>query len=366
MLASFASADPRPSTSLGLLGSSLDPIGIRSSPQLRAFASQLSSESTQLSFNSPSAVNSISAIDSTMESAGPIFLAHPATVGKGKTNVSLLSQTSLVDNTFPQPGRLLIEDRQGQQFAAAIGYRLQLRTTTTALAISHGITDSLDVSLLLMGVSSDLQIDTSRKLAGSPKITATESSAHTGFGDITVRLKQGLPTLGPVHSALTLEGQFPTGDKDNLLGAGDWYLTPTLTTNTSLLGGKADITVNLGLDFDISNSAKSQATYSLGGSYVLVDRRLIGVIELMGRSDLDAQLDPGAMDALYVLPNGDVETAPLFGFDTGRKDYFDLSFGLRVVVMPGVIGFVSAIYQLNEKGLHGGAFIPTIGIGGNF
>lgn len=362
MIATEAFADPRPNTALGLIGRSLDPVGIRSDSALRAFAKEYVFQASQAAFNSPSSLTQVGAIDSTMEAAGPIFLSHPGTLGQGKTNVSLLGQTSLTDETFEQPGLLLIANQE--QFPTEIDYRLKLRMANVALAISHGLTDNLDVSLLLMMAHSELEIDTGRKVPGSSKVRSTETIENTGFGDTTLRLKYGLPDLGPLESALGLESQFPTGEADDLLGTGDWWLTPTLAGHIPF--GRGDLTFNAGLDFDLSDSKGSQAFYGVGGSYVLIPKRLIGVLEFMGRSDLDAHISPNSTDVFYVFPDGSIKAAPLFGFGVDRKDYFDLAFGIRFVIVPGIMGFAAGVWEINDASLHGDKIIPTLGLGGNF
>ena len=56
----------------------------------------------------------------------------------------------------------------------------------------------------------------------------------------------------------------------------------------------------------------------------------------------------------------------LLGLDFGRKDYFDLSFGLRAVVWRDVMVFVNGLYALNNEGLRNDTIIPLIGVEGTF
>jgi Putative MetA-pathway of phenol degradation len=373
LLATLALADPRPATIQGLIGRSLDPVGIRSDAALRTFAARYVETASLSLLHGSTSLSQMGGIDATMDTAGPIFLAHPQTLGQGRLNVSLLGQTALLDPDLAGPGALLIA-RQEQEFAAEIGYALRLRLADAALVVSYGLTDHLDVSLLFLVVHTALEIDVSRQIVqrrvggtfqptARPTVRSTETIQNTGFGDLTLRLKYRLPSLGPVELAAATEVQFPTGKDANLLGTGDYWITPTLDAHMNV-GPRMDATLNVGLDFDVSDSIQSQALYGIGVSYMLLPRRLIGVLEFLGRSDLDARPTLTATDALYLFPDGHVEAHPLFGVDFGRHDYFDLSFGVRVVLATGLIGFVSGIYQLNHVGLHGGTIIPTIGLGG--
>ena len=359
LIAVIAHADPRPSDVLGLLGRSLDPVGIHSSPALRAFAQEFTEEASQLSYHGETSLNRVGGMDATMDALGPIFLQHANTIGAGKINVSLLAQTDLVDYEPTLPGELLIADKEQNVSAVRIDYHLKLRIADVALVLNYGLTDTWEASVLILGVHSNLDIN----VQGLGKQTH-ESISHNGFGDLEFRLKHKWGRLGPVDFASGLEFQFPTGAAEQLLGTGDYWITPTFQAHTR--GERWDATLNLALDFDVSNSRRSQALYGIGASYAIVPRRLIGVLEFLGRSDLDEKLDVKATDSLYLLPNGTIRRQPLFGLDVGRKDYFDLNFGLRVVLSPNWIAFATAIYEINDVGLHGGNFIPTVGVGGYF
>jgi hypothetical protein len=372
LLATLALADPRPATIQGLIGRSLDPVGIRSDAALRTFAARYAQTATQTLLNGSTSLGQLAGIDATMTTMGPIVLAHPQTLGQGRVHVSLLGQTALLDPDLRGPGPLLIA-RGPDEFAAAIGYSLRLRVADAALVVSYGLTDDLDVSLVVLAVHAALAIDVTRQivrqnLAGtfvpirSPRIRSRETLSHTGFGDLTLRVKYHLPDLGPLQLAASTDVQFPTGNAANLLGTGDYWITPTLSAHT-VLGDRADATLNVGLDFDVTRSIRSQALYGLGTSVLLL-RRLIGVVEFLGRSDLDARPNVNATAAFYLFPDGSVRPSPLFGLRFDRRDYFDLSFGVRVVLATGLLAFASGIYEINHVGLHGGRIIPTIGVGG--
>jgi hypothetical protein len=373
LVATLALADPRPATLQGLIGRSLDPVGIRSDAALRTFAARYAETATHTLLNGSTSLAQLGGIDATMETAGPIFLAHPQTLGQGHLNVSLLGQTALLDPELAGPGPLLIARGQ-TEFAAAIGYQLRLRLADAALVVSYGLTDQLDLSLVFLVVHTALTIDVARQIVkqrsggtfqpiSSPVVRSHEALKTTGFGDLTLRLKYRLPDCGPVQLAAATDVQFPTGDDAQLLGTGDYWLTPTLDAHLPL-GTRADVTVNLGVDVDVDRPFRSQALYSLGVSYMLMLRRLIGVVEVLGRSDLVARPNVNATGALYLFPDGHVRPSPLFGLRFDRRDYVDLSVGVRVVLATGLIAFASGIYELNSTGLHGGTIIPTIGLGG--
>jgi hypothetical protein len=257
---------------------------------------------------------------------------------------------------MPEPGRLLLEDRAGEPVAVAVAYHLALRQSAVGLAATYGLTDDVDVSLLLPLVSTNLAISAQAgHMAGSVRVRSV------GVGDLTTRVKYRLPDLWGVHAAVSLDAQFPTGKPEDLHGTGDYWLSPTLALRTILVDGRADLTANIGIDFDLSDTIQTQALYGIGTSVVLWPPWLVGSLEFLGRSQLDSVRTAKDTDVFYLTPHG-IETAPLFGFTFDRADYLDLAFGVRIAVPPVAI-ILGGVYHLDDAGLHDTRIAPTAGIG---
>src|SRR4030095_13941417 len=98
--ARFARARERaPATMRVALSNSLAQVGVRRSPQMRAFASHFSTLANQAISKSPTAVTALglAGIDSTLETSGPTYLTNPHTLGAGTVNLNVLGGTSELD-----------------------------------------------------------------------------------------------------------------------------------------------------------------------------------------------------------------------------------------------------------------------------
>jgi hypothetical protein len=259
------------------------------------------------------------AIDSTLEPVGPIFLDHDTTIGAGETNVNVLAQT------------------ENLELLTHTGVDLNVRVNTVVVAISHGITGRLDLSLVLPIVQEHIDVRTTGAFVGHTAVT------FSGPSDLAVRLKYHLlPWLSTL-----LKASFPTGNSDKGLGAGDYFLSPGFAASKVvgpfLLNGLVNYNVN------ISFPSKSGVSYGVGAATLLYFPWLGGAVEFLGESG------SGSEDPLI-----------LFGTDYSQQHTFALAFGLRAVLPHGFMAFVAGSYALNRGGLHASGVFPTIGIGGRF
>jgi hypothetical protein len=366
LLAATAQAHERaPATMQDALANSLAQVGVRRSPQLRAFARHFSTLANQALSKSPTSVTAIglAGIDATLEPLGPTYLTNPHTLAAGTVNVNVLGGTTELDgldgeslDPAPEPGRLVLEDREGEPVAVAVEYHLALRQSAVGLAATYGLTDHVTVSLLLPLVRTNLAIRAhADDMAGSVRVRSV------GVGDLTARVKYHLPDVWGVHSAVSLDAQFPTGKPEDLHGTGDYWLAPTLAAGKILIDGRADVTVNVGIDFDLSDVIQTQALYGIGTSVVLWPPWLIGSLEFLGRSQLDSVRTAKDTDVFYLTPTG-IQKSPLFGFTFDRADYLDLAFGVRISVPPVAV-ILGGVYHLDDAGLHDTRIAPTAGIG---
>jgi hypothetical protein len=347
------------------LTESLALVGIRRSPQMAAFAAHFTTLVTQALSTSPTAATAIgrAGIDATLEALGPVYLTNPQTVAAGAVNVNVLGGTSTLDNLdgggldpTPEPGLLVLEDRGGEPVAVALDYHLSLRQSAIGLAATYGLTDHLNVSLLLPLVASALTIRAhAGDLAGAVRVR------RFGVGDLTTRVKYRLPDAWGVQSAVNLDAQFPTGDPENLAGTGDYWLAPTFAARTVLGDGRADVTLNVGIDVDLSETRQTQAVYGIGTSVLLWPPWLVGALEFLGRSQLAGVRTVNDTGVLYLTPTG-LERAPLFGFTFDRADYLDLAFGVRIQ-LPPVAVILGGVYHLTDAGVHAMGLVPSAGIG---
>src|SRR5262249_56210779 len=101
--------------------------------------------------NGPTALASMGgAIDSSMSELGPIFLDHPQTLGRGRVNFNLLGQTyaltSFDGTSLDPPSQTVVFS--APVVAARLTYDARIRQAAVGLAVSYGLLDRVDLSLL--------------------------------------------------------------------------------------------------------------------------------------------------------------------------------------------------------------------------
>ena len=382
----------------GVLGDAQERVGLRPAPAFTHFAGHLAEMTTMPSLTSASsaALSGGAAIDATMSMLGPIFLDHAETLGAGLSNVNVVSQRAFSDATlFGQPFNQLgsffpvLAERTptGNPSSPAflgvrLRYSLDLHVWATAIALSHGLTDDLDVSVVLPILSTRLDMAVRARIVrqtgpnggvfvpvDGPTVGGTlEPVSSTGIGDVALRAKYRLPLPKPWGLALSLEGQFPTGDPFQLHGTGAYWITPGLTVSRILWNGKAEVDAHADLHFNISKALQSQALYGFSGSVVLWPKRAAAIVEFLGTSQLDNAFAPHDTDVLVVTPGGGVIADPLLGVGwSGRLDQWNLSFGLRARLWKRVMVFANGVYALNpDVGVRPVGVIPTFGLGATF
>jgi len=255
-----------------------------------------------------------------MEAQGPLFLDHADTIGAGRTNLNALAQTTPLS------------------LRTATGLNLQVRATTVVLAASHGLTDSLDASVVL-----PLLIETADARLQLGPFAGRATTSLSGPSDLGARLKYHLaPGL-----AATLEATFPTGNHSKGLGTGDYWLSPGIVANRSI--GPFQLSGRVAFDTNLSSAAHSTLSYGAGLSWLAWPRHLALVTELIGQLAVD---EPAPVEIL--------------GIDYSARHVVDLAFGVRVPLGSHLMLFAAGSYAILSGGLRADGVFPTLGIGGSF
>lgn len=330
----------------------------------------------------------IEAFERTSETLGPIFMERPDTIGKGKFNVNVSYQYVQFD-AFDGDSLRSLENKNPVVLALASGgqvvgaeavrlrYRLQLQSHVAAFSLTYGLFDNMDVNILVpliatklkVGVQSQ-QVATATDLSG-PFTSSTGPTANgsthgdaVGIGDVLLRAKYQLPVFDFLHSALGMQVRVPTGSTANLQGTGAVELSPFFYASTRLWN-RVEPHINLGIDYNTENVSDSAARYGVG---VDVDAHpRVGLsLAFLGRSELDKNSNSVNSRFAHLQSDGSVRRESLLGLNFGRKDFFDLSFGARVVIWRNLMMFANGIYALNDAGLRNDTIIPSVGIEGTF
>jgi len=331
--------------------------------------------------NGPTSVAAMGgAIDSTESALGTIFLDHPATIGGGTLATNLLGQSYTLGqlNGVPlDPPSQDIVFNQPPIVAARVTFDARIRQAALALAVTYGLRDDLDVSLLVPLVFTRARVTATRQVTDvltdgkflpvrQPLVRRTGDASGFSQGDLTVRGKWGF-LEDPIALGAVLAVQFPTGVPTLLTGTGHYWVDPSLVAAWPFWDHRAELTAELGMLVDLSRPAWSKVSYGIGASAMLVPQRLGAVVELLGQSDIAAHVNPDDTAVLTLVSNRPLEQQALGLFFT-RNDQVDLSVGLRApVVVFGALTlllFATAIIPVNQQGLRpSGAFL-TVGLGG--
>lgn len=250
------------------------------------------------------------------ESFGPTFVERSLTVGTIKpafgvsfqeTRFRKIDGRSLTDGTLVATGSRL----SGQTAPYDVEtLALQLRTRTLTLSTNVGVTDRVDVSASLPIVRLTLSGERIDTLRGTALLQATAAVDASGVGDLIVRTKYNVIRRGGTGVALGVETRLPTGDTENLLGAGEASVKPRVIG--SLEASRVSVHGELGYATGgLSRELDYGAAIAVTGS-----PRLTVVAELLGR-----RLDSGSrlIESVTAHPTlVGVETIRLTSVDEAR------------------------------------------------
>jgi hypothetical protein len=167
-------------------------------------------------------------------SFGPFFIQRSLTVGENQLalNVSYRSLTfDHIDGRSLTDGTLVSIASQVRGDAAPYDVEtltLHLETQTMTVAATYGVNDRFDFSAALPIVTMKLsgeRVDTYR---GQPFLQAAAQASASGIGDLLFVAKYNLFQSGGSGLAVAGAATLPTGDEQNLLGAGAVSIIPRL------------------------------------------------------------------------------------------------------------------------------------------
>jgi hypothetical protein len=322
----------------------------------------------------------------TSDVLGPLFLERPDTLGRGKFNVNVSYQyvdfnsvDGVSSDALEARDPIIVQVVSGGSLlgftANRLRYDLDLRSHITAFSATYGVLDNLDVNVLVPLIQTNFDVKAENQVlfvAGpdglflpqrGPVQRTTRRGEAFGVGDVLLRGKYQLPRLGEVRSAAGLQLRLPSGNQDDFQGTGTFEASPFLYLST-VLWSRVEPHANLGVDLRADDVERSQARYGVGVN-VDATRRIGVALAFLGRSEFTRSSSTFNTDFLHLTATG-AALRPILGVDLGRKDYFDLSFGVRIVTLRRIMVFVNGIHALNDDGLRNDTIIPTIGVESTF
>ncbi len=241
---------------------------------------------------------------------------------------------------------------------------LGVSVDVTALSLTYGVTDRLDLGVVLPVVKTSLRGTSTATIipfgsdgppphffAGTednPVLTASRfvEGSSSGLGDVSARVKLNLREASPVSLAVLAEGRFPTGSEEDLRGSG-----------AVALRGLGILSARLG-DF----SPHANIGYQYRGRELDPDVFLFtaGFDQLLSpwatmAADLITEFPVGStripLPGDVVLEEPFRRTVRTSTIPDGRDDIINASLGLKLTIPRAVTVVANGAFPLNRGGM---------------
>lgn len=297
----------------------------------------------------------------TSTTLGPLVAERPQTLGKGK--FSLQVTTNYFDyDQFEGQSLDSLKVTARHQFDAIppndspqglendiidIDLAVDLRFISVAFAGTYGVTDKVDLSLLVPLINVDMDVGARAEIRPSalnptPAVhqfdpngeqpTASASDDATGVGDLLLGAKYYWLSEERYDVAGAVRVKFETGDEDDFLGTGSTTILPFVIGSYKLTDF-ANAHVNFGYEADFHDSDRNVVAYAAG--FDMGNQKLTGAFDVLGRHEVH-------------------------GDDTGT-DIVDTAFGIKWSPIPDLFLVANVMVPVNDDGLRSD-FISTVGI----
>jgi hypothetical protein len=311
----------------------------------------------------------------TSTSAGPVFAERPQTLGRRRfflgTNVSGIQFTTLngapLDNLQlnfahenvldPRAGDPLFEN---DIIRTQLGMKLNL--VAASLFATYGLTDFIDIGVAVPLVRVNFsgvniaQIDPFGEnpqhyfggTSADPVLRATSAVEGTaaGLGDVVGRVKINLGQGRRYGAAILTEVRFPTGDENNLLGAG--------STSIRALGivgaqyGTFSVHANTGYIARTSELQNDAVLFTAGFDQLVNERTTVAFSLLSEAAVGDSPFTlPSPIDLEYPF----VRSIQATSIPERSPDRMDASLGVKFSVRGGTVLVLNGTAPLKKAGL---------------
>ncbi len=338
------------------------------------------------------------------DSFGPVYAERADTIGKGKFNFGInyshftfdhINDLSLRDGDVRlvfthqdvnNDGSNLQPFVEGDVITARVF--LKIETDITALVLSYGASDRLDlgVAVPLVQVAIDAQTDASiariatgtsapeihRFVNGSTAETFRRGGSASGVGDVVVRGKFQLLRGDRGGLAIAEDLRLPTGEERDLLGTGATQ-AKTFVIGSLSLGGFSPH-VNAGYTWSSNTSDDTEIpdeiSYTVGFDWA-VSPRMTFAVDVLGRNFVNSRV-VRVVDATFQAntnpagpPNVVTATFPRLVAEEGDSNALLGSVGFKINPFGNFLLTVNGLFRLNREGLQDD-FSPLIAVDYSF
>lgn len=328
----------------------------------------------------------------TSETFGPAFAERGLTIGRKKASFGMNYQHakySSLDGYDLEGGDitffLLHQPLNPPSFVEGdvIEAKLKLKLTSDTVVFfgNFGVTDAFDIGLALpiQHVNMNLTyhatiLDFATKLTDPTRHTFADgtksgefsaSQSATGIGDVVVRAKYNFMTRGSNAVAVAMDLRLPTGDEENMLGAGGAQAQLYLITSGTM--GKIAPHINVGFTA-AGGDARNQVNF-VGGAEFLVSPKMTFAADLVGRTFLDTLrlTDTDLPHTFRQSPTGAIESTVLNAIETESGSVTSMlgTAGVKFNPAPNLLISAHVVVSLNNAGLRS-RFTPVFGFDFSF
>jgi len=293
------------------------------------------------------------------DSFGPFFTERSLTSGRQRLAFGLTYGSVTYDNIDGrdlQDGSLVstaAKLRTESQPFDVETVSMRIHTDTVTLTANYGATDRLDFAVAVPVVRLTLdgqRVDTYR---GQPFVQATASASASGIGDVVVRGKYNVYRAGASGGggvSVGAEARLPTGDEDNLLGAGEVSIRPRVIA--SYEGDRIGLHGDFGYAF---GGLTNELDYN-GAATVVAVPRVTVVGEIVGR-----RLNSFGRLTETVTPHPllvGVDTIRLTGVEQATDRVVAVA-GVKWNIASTLLVTANVLWPLTTAGLNA-SWVPTI------
>jgi hypothetical protein len=337
----------------------------------------------------------------TSTSAGPIFAERAQTLGRGRVlagvtrtgvnfktfrgvNLDNLKFTFTHANTnFPGCDSIahgdcsLLGVPTLENETIDLSLALDVNLTVTSFLLTYGITDRIDVGVVLPIVTTSLSGSSSAQInpfgpppavhffggtPDNPVLTASRivAGSATGIGDVTGRVKMNLRRGEPVSVALLGDVRFPTGSEQDLLGSGAFAARGLAILSARF--GEFSPHANVGYLHRAGAFESDAVLGTLGFDHLLAPWATLAA-DLI--TELEVGTSPLELPAPVVIQAPYRRTIIPSAIPDRRDDIVSGSLGVKLTTGAGLTIIANGLWALNRGGLRPNV-IWTAGLEYNF